>query len=199
MGISAGSRLSGARIARAAPLLSQNNRFNTPARKRIPTLRDLIAYADAHGAKILHYANSAGLEADAVYQAADGKYGLIEIKLGAQRIPEAEESLLRFKKAIADHGQVLPHDAAGPHVGVSDLGIAHLSVGQADGSSGGLQLRAGHFRKQAVQVRGAGGCDGVARSCRSQAEAVHDAKHDRFVHRVKILHMPRLYHKSAFP
>ena len=68
-------------------------------------LRDLIAYADAHGAKILHYANSAGLEADAVYQAADGKYGLIEIKLGAQRIPEAEESLLRFKKAIADHNE----------------------------------------------------------------------------------------------
>ena len=68
-------------------------------------LRDLIAYADAHGAKILHYANSAGLEADAVYQAADGKYGLIEIKLGVQRIPEAEESLLRFKKAIAYHNE----------------------------------------------------------------------------------------------
>jgi hypothetical protein len=68
-------------------------------------LRDLIAYADAHGAKILHYANSAGLEADAVYQAADGKYGLIEIKLGANRIPEAEASLLKFKKAIADHNE----------------------------------------------------------------------------------------------
>ena len=108
-----------------------------------------------------------------------------------------------FKKCsvfylVADHGQVLPHDAAGPHVGVSDFGIAHLSVGQADGSSGGLQLRAGHFRKQAVQVRGAGSCDGVAGPVRGQAEAVHDAEHNRFVHRVKILHMPRLYHKSPF-
>jgi predicted AAA+ superfamily ATPase len=68
-------------------------------------LRDLIAYADAHGAKILHYAKSAGLEADAVYQAANGKYGLIEIKLGANKIPEAEVSLLKFKKAIADHNE----------------------------------------------------------------------------------------------
>lgn len=46
-----------------------------------------------------------GLEADAVYQAADGQYGLIEIKLGANRIPEAEASLLRFKQAIIKHNE----------------------------------------------------------------------------------------------
>ena len=39
------------------------------------------------------------------YQAADGKYALIEIKLGVNRITEAETSLLRFKKAISDHNR----------------------------------------------------------------------------------------------
>ena len=68
-------------------------------------LRDLIAYSDIHDARIVHYADDMGLEADAVYQAADGRYALIEIKLGANRIAEAEASLLRFKKAISDHNQ----------------------------------------------------------------------------------------------
>ena len=66
-------------------------------------LRDLIAYSQVHRAHIMHYSDDMGLEADAVYQLADGQYGLIEIKLGANKIPEAEASLLRFKKAIADH------------------------------------------------------------------------------------------------
>jgi predicted AAA+ superfamily ATPase len=66
-------------------------------------LRDLLAYAQIHDAHVLHYSDDMGLEADAVYQLADGQYGLIEIKLGANKIPEAEASLLRFKKAIADH------------------------------------------------------------------------------------------------
>ncbi len=68
-------------------------------------LRDLIVYSKINDAHILHYSDDMGLEADAVYQAADGRYALIEIKLGANRIPEAEKSLLRFKKAISDHNQ----------------------------------------------------------------------------------------------
>ena len=43
-------------------------------------LRDLFVYAQAHNARILHYADDTGLEADAVYQTADGRYALIEIK-----------------------------------------------------------------------------------------------------------------------
>lgn len=66
-------------------------------------LRDLIVYARAHNARILHYTDDMGLEADAVYQKDDGHYALIEIKTGANRIPEAEASLLRFKSVIAKH------------------------------------------------------------------------------------------------
>ena len=68
-------------------------------------LRDLVAFSQIHDAHILHYTDDMGLEADAVYQAADGRYALIEIKLGMNRIPEAEDSLLRFRKAITDHNQ----------------------------------------------------------------------------------------------
>ena len=68
-------------------------------------IRDLIAYSQVNDAHILHYSDDMGLEADAIYQAADGQYGLIEIKLGANRIPEAEASLLRFKQAIIKHNE----------------------------------------------------------------------------------------------
>ena len=51
-------------------------------------LRDLLAYAQIHDAHVLHYSDDMGLEADAVYQAADGRYALIEIKLGANKVPE---------------------------------------------------------------------------------------------------------------
>ncbi|MDO4487487.1 MAG: DUF4143 domain-containing protein [Eubacteriales bacterium] len=68
-------------------------------------LRDLIVYAQAHGARIMHYTDDTGLEADAVFQLADGRYALIEIKTGANRIPEAEKSLLRFKEVIRRHNE----------------------------------------------------------------------------------------------
>lgn len=66
-------------------------------------IRDLLVYAQAHDARILHYTDDTGLEADAVYQLPDGRYALIEIKTGANQIPEAEKSLLRFKEVICDY------------------------------------------------------------------------------------------------
>lgn len=68
-------------------------------------LRDMIVYADAHNARILHYTDDTGLEADAVYQAEDGRYALIEIKTGANKIPDAELSLLRFRDVINKHNE----------------------------------------------------------------------------------------------
>lgn len=68
-------------------------------------LRDLLVYAENHNARVLHYTDDMGLEADAVYQMEDGRYALIEIKTGANKIPEAEKSLLRFKDAIRKHNE----------------------------------------------------------------------------------------------
>ena len=68
-------------------------------------LRDLLVYAEAHNARVLHYADDTGLEADAVYQMEDGRYALIEIKIGANKIPEAENTLLKFRDVIRKHNE----------------------------------------------------------------------------------------------
>lgn len=68
-------------------------------------LRDLMVFARNHNAKILHYTDDTGLEADAVYQMEDGRYALIEIKVGAGKIAEAEESLLKFNAVIKAHNE----------------------------------------------------------------------------------------------
>ena len=62
-------------------------------------------YASTHNARILHYTDDTGLEADAVYQMEDGRYALIEIKTGVNKIPEAESSLLKFKDVIIKHNK----------------------------------------------------------------------------------------------
>lgn len=68
-------------------------------------LRDLLVYAENHNARLLHYTDNTGLEADAVYQLEDGRYALIEIRIGANKIPEAEKSLLKFREVIRKYNQ----------------------------------------------------------------------------------------------
>ena len=68
-------------------------------------LRDLCVYARAHDARVLHYSDNMGLEADAVFQLNDGRYALIEIKLGANAIPAAEKELLKFSAIIKKHNE----------------------------------------------------------------------------------------------
>ena len=68
-------------------------------------LRDLLVYAETHGARVLHYTDDTGLEADAVYQLPDGRYALIEIKTGANAIPKAEKNLLKFREVIRKYNE----------------------------------------------------------------------------------------------
>ncbi len=77
-------------------------------------LRDLLAYAEAHDAKVLHYTDDAGVEADAVYQLADGRYALIEIKTGMNAIPQAEENLLKFQELIRKYNEKALKDKKHP-------------------------------------------------------------------------------------
>ncbi len=77
-------------------------------------LRDLLVFAEAHNARILHYADDTGLEADAVYQREDGEYALIEIKTGANKIPEAEKNLLKFSDVIKRHNHEALKDPKHP-------------------------------------------------------------------------------------
>lgn len=59
--------------------------------------RDLKIYSYAIGANLYHYRESdTGVEVDAIVELSDGEYGAIEIKLGANQIEEAANSLKRF-------------------------------------------------------------------------------------------------------
>lgn len=79
-------------------------------------VRDLLVYAEAHNAHILHYSDDTGLEADAVYQINDGRYALIEIKVGSNKIPEAEKSLLKFNEVIRKHNEQALKNSEHPKV-----------------------------------------------------------------------------------
>ena len=51
-------------------------------------VRDLRVYADALGGSVYHFRDKNGLECDAVVHLRNGKYGLIEVKLGGDKLIE---------------------------------------------------------------------------------------------------------------
>lgn len=59
-------------------------------------MRDLRVYASALDGEVFHYRDSKGLECDAVVHLRNGSYGLIEIKLGGDRL--IEEGCANLKK-----------------------------------------------------------------------------------------------------
>ncbi len=63
-------------------------------------VRDLRIYAQAIGGKLFHYRDNTGLEADAVVHLHDGRWGLIEVKLGAASIDAAAANLIKLKEKI---------------------------------------------------------------------------------------------------
>lgn len=79
-------------------------------------LRDLIAYANVQDARVMHYSDDFGLEADAVYQLSDGRYALIEVKTGANAISMAEKNLLKFREVIKKHNEKMLSNEKHPGV-----------------------------------------------------------------------------------
>lgn len=63
-------------------------------------VRDLRVYAQALKGEVFHYHDESGLEADAVLQLRDGRYALLEMKLGASLVDEGSENLLRLSEKI---------------------------------------------------------------------------------------------------
>ncbi|MEE1275208.1 MAG: DUF4143 domain-containing protein [Olegusella sp.] len=70
-------------------------------------MHDLIAYANAACeldiAGVHYYRDSYGLEADAVIELTDGRWAALEIKLGANKVDKARESLLRLARKVAEN------------------------------------------------------------------------------------------------
>lgn len=63
-------------------------------------IRDLRTYAAALDGNVYHYKDKSGLECDAVIHLRNGKYGLIEIKLGGERL--IEEGIKTLNKLASE-------------------------------------------------------------------------------------------------
>ena len=65
-------------------------------------IRDLRVYADALDGTVYHYRDKNGLECDAVVHLRNGSYGLVEIKLGGEKLIEEGAKTLKALSAIID-------------------------------------------------------------------------------------------------
>ena len=64
-------------------------------------VRDLRIYLDALDGDVYHYRDKTGLECDAVVHLRNGRYGLVEVKLGGDKlINEGAETLLKLANKI---------------------------------------------------------------------------------------------------
>lgn len=64
-------------------------------------VRDLRVYADALDGQVYHYRDNNGLECDAVVHLRNGSYGLVEIKLGGEKlVEEGAKTLKRLSSKI---------------------------------------------------------------------------------------------------
>ena len=63
-------------------------------------MRDLKIYVEAIDARLSYYRDKNDFEVDCILETADGKWGAIEVKLGAGEIPAAVENLTKFKEKV---------------------------------------------------------------------------------------------------
>ena len=65
-------------------------------------IRDLRVYANALDGDVYHYRDKSGLECDAVIHLRNGKYGLVEIKLGGEKLIEEGVKNLKLLEGKID-------------------------------------------------------------------------------------------------
>ena len=63
-------------------------------------MRDLKVYTQSYDGNISFYRDETDFEVDAIIRTTSGKWGAIEIKLGAGYIEEAARNLLKFKERV---------------------------------------------------------------------------------------------------
>lgn len=69
-------------------------------------VRDLRVFADALNGEVYHYRDKDGQECDAVVHLRNGRYGLIEIKLGGDKLVEEGAESLKAMRAKIDTGKM---------------------------------------------------------------------------------------------
>jgi len=68
-------------------------------------IRDLKVYSNSFGGDVSYYRDRYGLEADCVLRLSDGRYALIEFKLGNKQIEEGADHLLTMQKLIIENNE----------------------------------------------------------------------------------------------
>ncbi len=95
-------------------------------------VRDLRVYADALRADVFHYRDKTNLECDAVIHRRDGRFGLIEIKLGGEEnIEHGAKTLkaLASKLATQQPAFLMVLIGAGPYAYRRDDGVLVVPIG----------------------------------------------------------------------
>lgn len=90
--------------------------------------RDLTIYAQANGGNLYHYRDGSDREIDAVLELPDGRWGAFEIKLGANQIDAAAESLLKMRSVFEEDPR-----AKAPSVLVVICGLTSFAYTRPDG------------------------------------------------------------------
>ena len=68
-------------------------------------VRDLKAYSSAYDGKVSYYYDRYGLEADCVLHLNEGRYALIEFKLGESEVDIGAQHLLTIERLVAEHNK----------------------------------------------------------------------------------------------
>lgn len=68
-------------------------------------IRDLKIYSSVNNGVISYYRDRHNLEADAVLHLDDGRYALIEFKLGQSEVDEGAYHLCEIEKLIKEHNK----------------------------------------------------------------------------------------------
>lgn len=71
-------------------------------------IRDLRVYSQALGGRLSYYHDRYDLEADAVLHLSDGRYALIEFKLGSREIEEGARHLLQIQDLVRSYNEREP-------------------------------------------------------------------------------------------
>mgnify|MGYP001541002538 FL=1 len=79
-------------------------------------IRDLKAYSSAWNGSVSYYHDRYGLEADCVLHLSDGRYALIDFKLGSREIEEGAAHLCQLKQLIRE-----ANEKKGPRIREPDL------------------------------------------------------------------------------
>lgn len=67
--------------------------------------RDLRVYSQRLGGSLSYYRDRYGLEADFVLHLRDGRYALVECKLGSSQIEQGAEHLLKLQSLVEEHNR----------------------------------------------------------------------------------------------